>query len=257
MSVLALRLIHIVWRGYLGGRRTIHCLVSHPHDTRRGAGRWCDHVAHGSGSPTATGHDGGSRSSPCSRDWRFTGVTPPASKVRGCKRALGSFSVLAHYWVLASVALGMAVSSPVGRRLGVGRCSAGEGRSPSAEDAAEMQRLQARLATASNLVAVLLVLATAAMAGSAFTFRNADLDRPPEIPGCPRPRRRLGARPCWHARYSRGHTTGYRWHPQLARFRSEPRPLACLNAISEPYSQERPRRGLSFRPPKQWPESQS
>jgi uncharacterized membrane protein len=66
---------------------------------------------------------------------------------------------------LASVALGMAVSSPVGRRLGVLAAAAqAKGGPPSAEEAAEMQRLQARLAASSNLVAVLLVLATAAMA---------------------------------------------------------------------------------------------
>jgi hypothetical protein len=66
---------------------------------------------------------------------------------------------------LASVALGMAVSSPVGRRLGVLAAAAqAKGGPPSAEEAAEMQRLETKLATASNLVAVLLVLATAAMA---------------------------------------------------------------------------------------------
>jgi uncharacterized membrane protein len=66
---------------------------------------------------------------------------------------------------LASVAVGMAVSSPVGRRLGLLAAAAqAKGGPPSAEEAAEMQRLQARLAAASNLVAALLVLATAAMA---------------------------------------------------------------------------------------------
>lgn len=66
---------------------------------------------------------------------------------------------------LPSVAVGMAVNSPVSRRLGVLAAAAqAKGGPPSAEEAAEMQRLQTRLASASNLVAVLLVLATAAMA---------------------------------------------------------------------------------------------
>jgi hypothetical protein len=44
----------------------------------------------------------------------------------------------------------------------------------------------------------------------------------------------------------RGHTTGYRWHPQLVRFRSEPRPLACLNAYLRAIYQEAARRGYRF-----------
>ena len=66
---------------------------------------------------------------------------------------------------LASVAVGMAVNSPVSRRLGVLAAAAqAKGGPPSAKEAAEMQRLQTRMAAASNLVAALLVFATAAMA---------------------------------------------------------------------------------------------
>jgi Pyrimidine dimer DNA glycosylase len=43
-----------------------------------------------------------------------------------------------------------------------------------------------------------------------------------------------------------GHTTGYRRHPQLARFRSEPRPVACLNAYLRAIYQEAARRGYRF-----------
>jgi Pyrimidine dimer DNA glycosylase len=44
----------------------------------------------------------------------------------------------------------------------------------------------------------------------------------------------------------RGYTTGYRRHPQLIRFRSEPQPVACLNAYLGAIYQEAARRGYHF-----------
>jgi hypothetical protein len=68
---------------------------------------------------------------------------------------------------LAIVALivGAAVNSPAGKRLATlaGEIAAGGGR-PSPEQAAEIARLQARLNTATNVAAVLILLATTAMA---------------------------------------------------------------------------------------------
>jgi len=44
----------------------------------------------------------------------------------------------------------------------------------------------------------------------------------------------------------RGDTHGYRQHPQLARFRSERRPVACLNAYLRAIYNEATRRGYRF-----------
>ena len=44
----------------------------------------------------------------------------------------------------------------------------------------------------------------------------------------------------------RGNTRGYRRHPQLARFRSEPRPVTCLNAYLRAIYDEAGRRGYRF-----------
>jgi len=66
---------------------------------------------------------------------------------------------------IAASVVGMAVNSPTARQLGA--LTAGvqaAGRPPSPDEAAAIQRLQARLASAAWLVAVLLLLATAAMA---------------------------------------------------------------------------------------------
>ena len=66
---------------------------------------------------------------------------------------------------IVGAVVGMGVNVPVGRRLGViAAQSQAAGRPPTAEEAAEMQRLQARMATAGQFVSVLLVLATLAMA---------------------------------------------------------------------------------------------
>lgn len=69
---------------------------------------------------------------------------------------------------LVSAAIGSGVTAPIGRRLGVIAAGAQARGGPSAEEAAEMQRLQARLAGVSSLVAVLLLLATAAMATARY-----------------------------------------------------------------------------------------
>ncbi len=44
----------------------------------------------------------------------------------------------------------------------------------------------------------------------------------------------------------RGHTIGYRHHPQLARFRATRRPVACLNAYLRVVYEEATRRGYAF-----------
>ena len=70
---------------------------------------------------------------------------------------------------LAAAIVGMAVSSPTVRRMGaLGAAIAAAGAPPAADQVAEMQRLQARLARALTLVAVLLVLATIAMAAARY-----------------------------------------------------------------------------------------
>jgi hypothetical protein len=58
----------------------------------------------------------------------------------------------------------MGVAAPVGKRLGVLAAAVQAEGGPTADEAAEMQRLQPRLASASTWVAILLLLATAAMA---------------------------------------------------------------------------------------------
>lgn len=66
---------------------------------------------------------------------------------------------------LAGGVLGMAVTAPTGRKLGaLGAALAAAGRAPTAEELATLQTLQRRLATAATAVAVLVSLATVAMA---------------------------------------------------------------------------------------------
>jgi hypothetical protein len=66
---------------------------------------------------------------------------------------------------LAGGVLGMVVSAPTGRRLGsLGAAMAAAGRPPTPDELATMQALQRRMATAATAVAVLLSLATVAMA---------------------------------------------------------------------------------------------
>ncbi|HEX6315346.1 MAG TPA: hypothetical protein VFZ73_10830 [Gemmatimonadaceae bacterium] len=61
--------------------------------------------------------------------------------------------------------IGMAVNLPASKRLAaIGTVAAARGGPPTAEESTEMQRLQGRMSIASNIVMLLLVLATAAMA---------------------------------------------------------------------------------------------
>lgn len=72
---------------------------------------------------------------------------------------------LGGVFAIGAVIVGMAVNSPAARRLGelTGKVEAA-GRAPTPDEVAVLQRLQARLAQGSQWVAVLLVLATTAMA---------------------------------------------------------------------------------------------
>lgn len=61
--------------------------------------------------------------------------------------------------------IGVAINVPAGRRMGaLGAVATKRGSPPTPEEAAEMQRLQARMGAASQIVAALLLLATGAMA---------------------------------------------------------------------------------------------
>jgi uncharacterized membrane protein len=79
----------------------------------------------------------------------------------GSGRTFGLGGVLA----IVAVVIGMAVNNPAGKKLGAMMAQVqAAGRPPSPEEAATIQRLQARLAKAAVTVTVLLLLATAAMA---------------------------------------------------------------------------------------------
>jgi uncharacterized membrane protein len=79
----------------------------------------------------------------------------------GPGRTFGLGAVLA----IVTLILGMSVNAPAAAKLGkIGAAVKAAGGPPSAEQAAEMQRLQARLGMAAVVAATLLVLATAAMA---------------------------------------------------------------------------------------------
>ena len=68
-------------------------------------------------------------------------------------------------FAILAFAVGMAVNLPASKRLAaVGAAAAARGGPPTPEEQAELQRLQGRMSTASNIVMVLLVLATGAMA---------------------------------------------------------------------------------------------
>jgi uncharacterized membrane protein len=84
----------------------------------------------------------------------------------GPGRTFGLGAVLA----LVAIVIGMAVNARAARQLGdlAARVQAG-GRPPSADEAATMQRLQDRLAKGGVLAAILLLLATAAMAAARYT----------------------------------------------------------------------------------------
>ena len=75
-----------------------------------------------------------------------------------------AFSMGGGLAILALV-LGMAINAPTARRMSaIGEAVDKRGGPPTADEAKQLQQLQSRMATASVLVAVLLLLATAAMA---------------------------------------------------------------------------------------------
>jgi uncharacterized membrane protein len=79
----------------------------------------------------------------------------------GPGRTFGLGAVLA----IVTMILGMSVNAPTAAKLGtLGAAVKAAGGPPSSDQAAEMQRLQARLGKAAVAAAVLLLLATAAMA---------------------------------------------------------------------------------------------
>lgn len=93
--------------------------------------------------------------------WRDSGGFQSAWRTTPTAMTFGAGAVLA---ILALI-IGAAVNSPAGKRMGMLAAEMQRaGGPPAAEQIAEMQRLQARLAGATNLVAVLLILATIAMA---------------------------------------------------------------------------------------------
>jgi uncharacterized membrane protein len=93
--------------------------------------------------------------------WSASGGFQPAWMHSGPGTVFGIGGALA----IVGAVVGMAVNSPTGRRLGVlGATIGARGGPPSPAEMAEMQRLQARLASSTRLVALLIVLATAAMA---------------------------------------------------------------------------------------------
>jgi hypothetical protein len=85
----------------------------------------------------------------------------------GPGRTFGIGGVLA----LAGGVVGMVVTAPTGRKLGaLGATLAAAGRPPTPDERATMEALQQRLAKAAGLVAVLVVLATMAMAVARYTL---------------------------------------------------------------------------------------
>ena len=75
-----------------------------------------------------------------------------------------TFSIGGALAILAFL-VGMAVNMPTSKRLAaLGSAAAARGGPPTPEEGAELQRLQGRMATANQIVMVLLLLATAAMA---------------------------------------------------------------------------------------------
>ena len=76
-------------------------------------------------------------------------------------RTFGTGGALA----ILAIVLGMAINAPTARRMSaIGAAVAKRGSPPEPGEAAELQRLQSRMGMASVLVAILLVLATGAMA---------------------------------------------------------------------------------------------
>ena len=90
-----------------------------------------------------------------------SGAAPGSWMQSGAGRMFSTGGALA---ILGAV-LGMTLSSPAARKMGaIAGGVAKRGGAPTAEEAAEMQRLQAKVAGSTRVVAALLILATIAMA---------------------------------------------------------------------------------------------
>jgi hypothetical protein len=96
----------------------------------------------------------------------LSGFGSSAWRASGPGRTFGLGAVLA----LVAIVIGMAVNSRAAKQLGdlAARLQAA-GRPPSPDEAVTMQRLQDRLAKGAVLAAILLLLATAAMAAARYT----------------------------------------------------------------------------------------
>ena len=91
--------------------------------------------------------------------WRDSAGFGSAWLGSGQARVFGLGGLLA----IVAAAVGMGVSAPSGRRIAT-LMSQAAGRAPTAAEAEEMQRLQAKMAAAARFVSVLVLLATLAMA---------------------------------------------------------------------------------------------
>ena len=94
--------------------------------------------------------------------WRASGGFSNAAWLHsgtGMTFSIGAISAL------VAITLGIAVVAPTAKRAGeLGAAMAGAGKPPTPEQQAEMQRLQMKFGKLSAVVAVLLIIATAAMA---------------------------------------------------------------------------------------------
>jgi uncharacterized membrane protein len=93
--------------------------------------------------------------------WRDSAGFTSAWLGSGQGRVFGLGAVLS----IVGAVVGMGVNAPAGRRMtAIAEQAKAAGRPPTAGETAEMQRLQTRMATAGQFVAVLLLFATLAMA---------------------------------------------------------------------------------------------
>lgn len=96
--------------------------------------------------------------------WRDSAGAPGFAR-SGMGMTLGMGGALA----LVTLVVGMGINAPTGKRMTeLAAQIAASGRPPTPEQAAQMQRLQNKLASAGNFVAALLVLTTIAMAAARY-----------------------------------------------------------------------------------------
>lgn len=97
--------------------------------------------------------------------WRDAG----SMGLRWFEQGSGLVFGIGALFALAGAIIGLVVSAPAAKRLGALSASLGSaGRPPSPAEQGLMQRLQDRLFTVSRVIAVLLLLASAAMAGARY-----------------------------------------------------------------------------------------